>query len=157
MKNCALLWWQTWNKVTSKPCGLRWGPTNRMQQDEEKWCSPKAWLHVPFVVSCCFEGMGHQQSLNLNDFTDRGVDTSPYLLSRDQEEVLLNEAWATNLVGSQGGHKLYRPLTLGSAQLASVSSLNVRDNPSFSMSSVETSRPGLFLQEVSPNGSPLQK
>lgn len=49
-------------------------------------------------------GIGHQRSLNLNGSTDRGVYTSPYQLSKNQEEVPLNEAWAASLVSSQGGH-----------------------------------------------------
>lgn len=68
--------------------------------------SLKAPVCLPFVGSRQYDfgDIGHQQSLNLNGSTDRGMYTSPHQLSRNQEEVPLNEAWAASLVSSQGGH-----------------------------------------------------
>lgn len=66
---------------------------------------------LPLSVSTrwCFRGTGRQQSLSVNRCTDREFYIT-WPLSRNHEDVPLNEAWATNLVSSQAAHTCEGPL-----------------------------------------------
>lgn len=136
-------WFGNKCEVILKPCGIKWKPTNKIQQDEGKLYSPKAQFCIPLlgadnIILGCWAST---ESLNLNDSTDRGVIHHH-----------------THFPGFRGGSALEWSmghkhsagiLPWKQHNLASMSSLSMRENPSLSMSAIETKEPGLFLQDVS--------
>lgn len=131
--------------------GIRQRPTHRIRRDEEKQCS----LNPSFVSlyrepTVLFWGCWASiESLTLNNCADGGIQMSPHPQPRNQRRKgpRVKHGPQTWLAAREDTHSAGL-LYWKRHNLASLSSLSMRENPSFSVSSRETKEPGSFLQDV---------